>query len=249
VWATPAPGGGRIGFPEGHENFQGILPPAIGPASETLAGHDLVLAVGTSVFPYHPYIPGRLPPEDAARADHQRLSEAARAPMGNAIVGDVALAPGAAASSCSASERPAPAVREPRRAGAERTDQRLGGDGRARRGGPQDGIAVGRPLSSTVALRNRLRLSSPGSYYFSGAAASASGFVRRQASSSPSRSASVVCVLGEGSAQYGITALWSAGRLPRPGHVPQLRNEEYMILKWFAELEALRGARLDLKGP
>ena len=31
VWASPAPGGGRIGFPEGHPNFRGILPPAIGP--------------------------------------------------------------------------------------------------------------------------------------------------------------------------------------------------------------------------
>src|SRR5437763_5225558 len=27
VWATPAPGGGRIGFPEGHPNFRGTLPP------------------------------------------------------------------------------------------------------------------------------------------------------------------------------------------------------------------------------
>ena len=50
VWASPAPGGGRIGFPEGHPNFIGILPPAIGPLSETVAGHDLVLVVGASVF-------------------------------------------------------------------------------------------------------------------------------------------------------------------------------------------------------
>src|SRR5438045_3533464 len=43
VWATPAPGGGRIGFPEGHALFRGVLPPAIGPLAETLAGHDLIL--------------------------------------------------------------------------------------------------------------------------------------------------------------------------------------------------------------
>ncbi|MDX6714277.1 MAG: benzoylformate decarboxylase, partial [Baekduia sp.] len=36
VFATPAPGGGRLGFPEGHPNFRGVLPPAIGPVSETL---------------------------------------------------------------------------------------------------------------------------------------------------------------------------------------------------------------------
>jgi len=65
VWATPAPGGGRLGFPEDQANFQGILPPAIGPASETLSGHDLVLVIGSSVFPYYPYIPGPLLPPDA----------------------------------------------------------------------------------------------------------------------------------------------------------------------------------------
>src|SRR5689334_3377684 len=53
VWATPAPGGGRIGFPEDHPLFQGVLPPAIGPVSEVLKGHDLILAVGTSIFPYY----------------------------------------------------------------------------------------------------------------------------------------------------------------------------------------------------
>src|SRR5918998_1732409 len=66
VWATPAPGGGRIGFPEDHPAFQGILPPAIGPLAEILTGHDLIVVVGSSVFPYYPNIPGRLLPEGAA---------------------------------------------------------------------------------------------------------------------------------------------------------------------------------------
>src|SRR6185437_1913691 len=52
VWAIPAPGGGRIGFPEGHPAFQNILPPAIGPLAETVAPHDLILVVGASVFSY-----------------------------------------------------------------------------------------------------------------------------------------------------------------------------------------------------
>ena len=36
VWAPPASGSGRIGFPEGHPSFQGLLPPAIGPLAQTL---------------------------------------------------------------------------------------------------------------------------------------------------------------------------------------------------------------------
>ena len=95
VWATPATGGGRIGFPESHPNFIGVLPPAIGALSETLKGHDLVLVVGSSVFPYYPYIPGPLLPDGATLVQiTSDPSEAARAPMGDAIVGDVALALG-----------------------------------------------------------------------------------------------------------------------------------------------------------
>src|SRR2546430_2335417 len=92
VWAIPAPGGGRLGFPEGHPNFVGILPPAIGPLSETVAGHDLVLVVGASVFSYYPNIPGPLLPEGTSLvAITSDPDEAARAPMGDAIVADVAL--------------------------------------------------------------------------------------------------------------------------------------------------------------
>src|SRR5438067_3802245 len=85
VWASPAPGGGRLGFPEGHANFRGVLPPAIGPLSETLAGHDLILVVGSPVFPHYPNIPGSLLPEGASLvAITSDPDEAARAPMGEA---------------------------------------------------------------------------------------------------------------------------------------------------------------------
>ena len=88
----PATGGGRLGFPEGHPNFRGVLPPAIGPVGQTLEGHDLILVVGSSVFPYYPYIPGPLLPEGAKLvAITSDPDEAARAPMGDAIVADVKL--------------------------------------------------------------------------------------------------------------------------------------------------------------
>ena len=141
VWATPAPGGGRLGFPEDHPNFLGILPPAIGPASQTLEGHDLVLVIGSSVFPYYPYIPGPLLPAGTRLVQiTSDPAEAARAPVGTAIVGDVGLALERLLELLGAAEREAtPAAGASRRAGAERTDQRLGRDGRA--GG---GVAAGR---------------------------------------------------------------------------------------------------------
>ena len=98
VFAIPAPGGGRLGFPEGHPSFRGVLPPAIGPVSETLKGYDLILVVGSSVFPYYPNIPGPLLPEGAELVQiTSDPDEAARAPMGEAIVADVGLDPDGAA--------------------------------------------------------------------------------------------------------------------------------------------------------
>ncbi|HTY96633.1 MAG TPA: thiamine pyrophosphate-dependent enzyme, partial [Solirubrobacteraceae bacterium] len=110
-------------------------------------------------------------------------------------------------------------------------------------------IVVVETPSSTVALRNRLRLSKPGSYYFSSSGGLGFGIAASVGVQLAQPERPVVCVLGEGSAQYGITALWSAANHKVPVTFLVLRNEEYMILKWFAELEQATGAPgLDLKG-
>jgi benzoylformate decarboxylase len=251
VWATPATGGGRLGFPEDHANFLGILPPAIGPLSEALAGHDLVLVIGSSVFPYYPYIPGPLLPDGAALVQvTSDPSEAARAPMGDAIVGDVALALERLLDLLGPSQRPAPAPRPLPGEPAE-TEPISGSMAMAALADvwPEDGIAVVETPSSTVALRNRLRLSQPGSYYFSASGGLGFGIAASIGVQLAEPARPVVCVLGEGSAQYGITALWTAAAYRVPVTFLVLRNEEYMILKWFAEFEQAKGLPgLDLPG-
>jgi benzoylformate decarboxylase len=251
VWATPAPGGGRIGFPEAHANFVGVLPPAIGPLSQTLAGHDLVLVVGSSVFPYYPYIPGPLLPPGARLVQiTSDPAEAARAPMGEALVGDPAAA------LTRLLELVGPATREPpapRAAPPEPADSDpLSGSAAMAAlaaAWPADGIAVLEAPSSTLALRNRLRLSRPGSYYFSSSGGLGFGIAAAVGVQLAQPGRPVVCVLGEGSAQYGITALWTAATYRVPVTFLVLRNQEYMILKWFAELEHVAGAPgLDLAG-
>jgi len=103
--------------------------------------------------------------------------------------------------------------------------------------------------SSTVALRNRLRLSQPGSYYFSASGGLGFGIAAAVGVQLAQPARPVVCVLGEGSAQYGITALWTAAAYKVPVTFLVLRNEEYMILKWFAEFEGASGLPgLDLAG-
>jgi benzoylformate decarboxylase len=244
VWATPVTGGGRLGFPEDHPQFLGALPPAIGALSETLGDHDVVLVIGSSVFPYYPYFPGPLIAEGSSLiAITSDPGEAARAPVGDAIVGDVALALKRLVELVGDSDRPLP---DPRPAPGEppHADPMSGSEAMTALGAawPDDGIAVVETPSSTIALRNRLRLSKPGSYYFSASGGLGFGISAAVGVQLAQPQRPVVCVLGEGSAQYGITALWTAVAYKVPVTFLILRNEEYMILKWFAALEQISGA-------
>jgi benzoylformate decarboxylase len=251
VWASPATGGGRIGFPEDHGCFVGILPPGIGAVSATLDGHDLILVVGSSVFPYYPYIPGPLLPAGASLvAITSDPGEAARAPMGEAIVGDVAFALTALLELTSTPDRPSPVAR-PEPGEPADADPLSGSAAMAALADawPVDGIAVVETPSSTIALRNRLRISRPGSYFFGSSGGLGFGISAAVGVGLAQPERPVVCVLGEGSAQYGITALWTAAAYKVPVTFLVLRNDEYMILKWFAEFEQVAGAPgLDLPG-
>ena len=249
VFASPATGGGRLGFPEGHPLFQGVLPPAIGPVAETLKGRDLILVIGSSVFPYYPYIPGPLLPEGASLvAITSDPDEAARAPMGDVILADPALALRALLAEVGEGDRAEPdPLPEP--SAGEETDpltptmvhntlaQVL----------PDDGIIVLESPSSTLALRNQLRISKPGSYYFGAGGGLGFGLAAAIGVQLAQPDRPVVCVLGEGSAQYAITGFWTAAAYDVPVTFLVLRNEEYSILKWFADVEEVKGAPgLDL---
>ena len=249
VFAIPAPGGGRLGFPEGHPNFRGVLPPAIGPVSETLAAHDLVLVAGASVFAYYPTSRGRCCP----RAPNWWRSPRPR--RGGA---------GADGRGDRGGRRPH--ARAPRR-GGRRIRSRPGDSlpdpvagpeqdpitGTAAMNAlaaafPDDGIIVLEAPSATLALRNQLRISRPG------ATTSAPGRARLRLSAAvgvqlaePDRP--VICVVGEGSVQYAVTAFWSAVAYDAPVTFLVLRNDEYAILKWFSDIEGVSGAPgLDLPG-
>ncbi len=249
VWAIPAPGGGRIGFPEGHPSFQGILPPAIGPLAETLAGHDLILVVGASVFSYYPHVPGDLLPSGASLvAITSDPDEAARAPVGDAIVADVALTLEALVAELDPSERSQPSEREGP-AEPPTSEPISGTEAMAALAAafPDEGIIVLEAPSSTLALRNQLRISRPDSYFFGAGGGLGFGLAAAVGVQLAQPQRPVVCVVGEGSAQYAITALWSAVAYRTPVTFCVLRNEEYAILKWFAQAEGVEGAPgLDL---
>jgi benzoylformate decarboxylase len=249
VWATPAPGGGRLGFPENHPLFRGILPPAIGPAGETLKEHDLVLVVGSSVFPYYPNIPGPLLGESTKLVQITNdPDEAARAPMGDAILSDPALALQVLLLKVGDSDREAPDAPWP--AGDPEESDPISSSVAAATLAevwPEDGILVLESPSSTLAMRSRLKLSKPGSYYFGAGGGLGFGLSAAVGVQLAQPSRQVVCVIGEGSVQYAVTAFWTAAAYKVPLKVLVLRNEEYAILKWFAEMESVTGSPgLDL---
>ena len=244
VFASPPPGGGRLGFPEGHPNFRGVLPPAIGPVAETLKGRDLILVVGSSVFPYYPNIPGAAaargrragpdhlrPRRGRAGADGRRDRRRREADAG------VARSPRSASpTATSASPLPEPT------AGPE--EDPITGTAAMHAlaaAFPEDGIVVLEAPSSTSALRNQLRISKPGSYYFGAGGGLGFGLAAAVGVQLAQPDRPVVCVLGEGSAQYAITAFWSAVAYDVPVTFLVLRNSEYAILKWFAEPRGGRG--------
>jgi benzoylformate decarboxylase len=249
VFASPAPGGGRLGFPEGHPLFQGVLPPAIGPVTETLKGRDLIVVVGSSVFPYYPYIPGPLLPEGASLvAITSDPDEAARAPMGDVILADVGLALKALLAEVGEANRPEPDPL-PDPVPGEESDPLTPTmvNHTLAQVFPDDGIVVLESPSSTLSLRNQMRLSHPGSYYFGAGGGLGFGLSAAIGVQLAQPDRPVVCVLGEGSAQYAITGFWTAVAYEVPVTFLVLRNEEYSILKWFADIEEVKGAPgLDL---
>jgi benzoylformate decarboxylase len=237
VWVAPsAP---RCPFPTTHPYFRGLLPAAIKGISVALSGHDLVLVVGAPVFRYHQHEPGAYLPKGAElMAVTSDAQEAARAPVGDAIVGDIhstllALADNVRQSdrpSLTPQARPAPAEVGPGPLSPEAVLDIIAATA------PSDAIYVNESTSTVDFLWRRLPMQEPGSYYFG--AAGGLGFAMPAALgvqlAEPSRR--VIAVIGDGSANYSITALWTAAHYKIPVVFLILKNRTYGALRWFAEV-------------
>jgi len=256
VWAAPA--SERVGFPEDHPQYQGALPFAIAPLAEKLAGHDVVLVVGAPVFRYYAYVPGDYLPA-GTRLLHATddPNEAARAPVGESLLGDAALVCAALAVRLPASDRPlpspwpAPSAPPAPMGGAAPSAAYL--FAALARVWPADGVLVEESPSNRAALHAHVRIARPASFFtiasgilgFGLPAAVGIALAERDTG----RHRPVVAVIGDGSFQYSVQALWTAAhhRLPLLIVVP--RNDAYAILKSFAEREDAPGVPgLDLPG-
>src|SRR5436190_2224161 len=126
-------------------------------------------SAGSSVFPYYPNIPGPLLPEGARLVViTSDPDEAARAPMGDALVADVRLTLEALIEALPSSNGRTPPQPLDPPFEVELTDPMNASTAMRALGEvfPENGIVVLEAPSATLALRNQLRLSKPGSYYF-----------------------------------------------------------------------------------
>lgn len=253
VWSAPAPE--RAGFPEDHPLFQGVLPFAIGPLAERLRGYDTVLVVGAPVFRYYPHVSGGyLPPGTRLLHVTEDPDEAARAPVGDSLLGDAGLAAAGLLDLLPPAHRAAPQARAeppPPETGVPLSPDAffaaLAGNW------PADGVLVQESPSNLAALRRRFRVSRPASYFTMASGGLGFGLPAAVgialAERDTGRGRPVVAVIGDGSFHYCVQALWTAARLRLPLVVLVPVNRQYAILKAFAEHKQTPGVpALDLPG-
>jgi len=240
VWAAPSLW--RLPFPNRHRLFRGGLPAGIASISRAFAGQDLVLVIGAPVFRYHQQEPGdMLPPETRLIQVTDDLGAATRAPMGEALVADLAAvintllhgipddSARAAADRYRAEPLPPPdagAAPHPPAAVFATLRDAL----------PPDTAYVVESTATNAAWWDQMDLRYPGSYYFPAAGGLGFGMPATVGVGLASPQRRVVGVIGDGSANYGITALWSAAQYHVPVTFVILRNGTYGALRWFAGL-------------
>ncbi|MEV6831166.1 benzoylformate decarboxylase [Amycolatopsis sp. NPDC051102] len=235
TWVAPSPH--RLPFPNRHRLFRGVLPAGIAPVSDALAGHDVVLVLGAPVFRYHQHVPGPFLPAGTRLIQvTDDFGAAARAPMGEALVADpapviealLAKVPGRATQAGHV-ENPAPRTGgkalHPEQVFAALRDTQ-----------PGDTRYVVESTSTNSAWWRQMDLRREGSYFFPAAGGLGFGLPAAVGVAMGSPDRPVVGVIGDGSANYGITALWSAAQYRVPVTFVILRNGVYGALRWFGEL-------------
>ncbi|HEV3357610.1 MAG TPA: benzoylformate decarboxylase [Pseudonocardiaceae bacterium] len=234
TWAAPSMF--RLAFPNRHPLFRGVLPAGIAPIADALAGHDLVLVLGAPVFRYHEYRPGeRLRAGTRLVQVTDDAGAAARAPLGEALVTE----PGAVIRALLAAfpgDNAPPVWTAP--------PEPLCGNGKARH--PEEVFAALRDTqdrdtsyvvestSTNAAWWRQMDLRRDGSYFFPASGGLGFGIPAAVGVALAQPDRPVVGVIGDGSANYGITGLWTAAQWRLPITYVVLRNGVYGALEWFA---------------
>ncbi|MGW7519194.1 thiamine pyrophosphate-dependent enzyme [Streptomyces sp. NPDC054796] len=232
----------RAGFPQDHPLYAGVLPAERDGVRARLADRDAVLTVGAPVFRQYPYEPGPLVPEGTRVAVvTDDPDEAHRSPADLAVLADPGEVCAQLAARLPAREHTVP--RPPVRARPPAPPAPPGPGEPLRpvhvlaalaRGLPRETIVVEECPSARADLHALLPAREPLGYV--SAAMGGLGFALPAAAGlrlgRPHRP--VVAVVGDGSALYGIQALWSAVRYGAGVLFVVLSNGRYAVLDGVA---------------
>jgi benzoylformate decarboxylase len=251
VWTAPLTG--WSGFPESHPLYQGLLPPGAGWISQALTGRDLVVVIGAPVFRYYPRVPGPYLPKGASLIHITNdPDEAARAPVGDAIIADLRSAAEALLAAAKPTQRHAPAPRPPipdaKQAQAPLKPEALwAAVGRA---APRDTLWVSEAGSNeSAAIPAGIRPGTRFSHLSAAGGGLGFGLPAAVGAQLAAPERPVVALMGDGSMHYAITALWTAAHYKIPLTVVVASNAEYGVLKEFGKWEHTAGVPgLDLPG-
>lgn len=247
VWAAPL--SGRCSFPEDHPAFAGFLTPERRALGAELSSYELVVVLGAPAFTYHVQRPGDvapLPPTVVVSDDPDVL---ARTPHGRGVL----ASPGPVLRGLLAALGGSPAVVSAGRTPAPAPDP---ADGLTpalvyatlAEVLPGDAVVVEEGPSHRGALHDHLPIRATDAGFLttaSGALGYGIAATVGAALGRPDRP--VVGVLGDGSAMYGIQALWSAAREQVGAVFVILDNSEYAAVRLLGEKaggDKLPGTRL-----
>ncbi|MFI6502539.1 thiamine pyrophosphate-dependent enzyme [Nonomuraea typhae] len=232
VWEAPL--ASRVSFPQSHPHYRGALLPEAGPAARQLAGHDLVVVAGAP--------PPPLP--DGAEAV-LLTCDPADAPFGHVICGDVRQALAALAELTKVREEPlpgawpAPSPAPPGR----RPMSPVTALAALAEGAPPETIWVSESPAIRPAFHDQIRIDRPGSFLCAADGGPGHGLPAAIGAQLGRPYRPVVAVIGDGSLQHAVTALWSAAAYRVPVTVVVLTDREHAMMRWFRHLD---GPGLDV---
>lgn len=249
VWIAPSPC--KCPFPTTHGLYAGVLPPGMESVRSRLEGHDGVLVVGAPVMRYHRWEPSSYLPSQAVDVIHITCDpgEATRAPYGDAIVASIGPALSTLASGVK--DRGGPF--------AQRTIPPA-----ARKEGAMTGEeileVINAHTSESISYVNetttldglwmeRVALTRPDQYHFPASGGLGFGLPAAVGIALARPELTVVATVGDGSANYGLSALWTAAQRGTRTVFVIVNNGTYGALRRFAvALNATEAPGLDVPG-
>jgi benzoylformate decarboxylase len=238
--------GARAGFPQDHRLYAGVLPADRPRLREKLTPYDTVLVVGAPVFRQSPYAAGRLTEAGTRIAVvGDNADEVHRSPADLAVFAPPAAVCRELAQRMPAREgappepfRPPPAPDPPAAGGPLKAGHVLAAIADRL---PRDSVVVEEAPVDRPEIHDRLLAREPLGYL--SAAMGGLGFALSGATgvrmALPERP--VVAVVGDGSALYGIQALWSAAQYRVGVLFVILSNGGYAIMDRLAERHGAAG--------